>query len=296
MLVAPWLAPEQRSRFYSSLSHVFRNPLVGATGYLDFLFKGYAGQLTQEQLGQLACVRDAVLQLQRVVDAFLDVVAFDLGVVQLSLERVDLNQFLAGLEHDLRTWVSSEHRTLHVQVAPSDLQVHADPKWLRVLLHELLTNAVRVSPAGSSIELVLACKDGQALLRCSDQGHGVPAHMLAWMFQPLAQFLRRGDPPKGERGGLGLPLARSIAEAHRGRMWAELRAERGLSVVTALPLADREGIVRPGPLNARHRSPPERRRRSPPTLAPRDQPAQRPALAGVPGLMRKVEATRKASS
>lgn len=210
---------------------------MGSSGYLDFLFKGYAGKLTTEQLTQLGFARDSVLQLQKVIDAFLDVAAFDLGLMQLAREPLDLNAFTAGQARDLEDWAEAEGRALSWKGASRGLTVMGDPNWLRVMVYEVVGNAIRVTPTGGKIELELWRRGDNAVLQVSDQGPGVPADRLRWIFRPLTQL--RGLQPdalKGERGGLGLALAEHVARAHGGRLWAE-RAKRGLAVLAEFPLS-----------------------------------------------------------
>jgi signal transduction histidine kinase len=230
------LLPEERKDFYSALSHVLRNPLNGAYGYLDYLFKGYSGEMSGDQLKQLGHARDSVLQLQKAVDVLMDVAAFDLGLVRPSLEPLNLNDFCTGLVQESEDWVTEKDLSIKLELPPQPLWAAADKKWLRVLAQEILSNAVRVSPPSASVEIRLWKEGPSAFFRVRDQGPGIPANRLAWIFRPFTQLKRQSDPPRGERGGLGLALAERIVSLHGGRIWAEGEPP-GLSVSACLPLA-----------------------------------------------------------
>jgi signal transduction histidine kinase len=220
---------------YSSFSHAFRNPLNGSLGYIDFLFKGYAGGLTKEQMGPLGQARDAALQLQRVVDALMDVAAFDLGLVRLESRPIRWSGFLEDFVRETREWAAAEKVSLSFKKR-GDVWVFGDPQWMRRLLGEVMSNAVRVTPRGGRIQMILDRKGASARLQITDEGPGVPSDRRDWIFHPLAQLRRQGDPPPGDRGGLGLAIAARIAELHRGVLKAVPEGSgKGLSFLLELP-------------------------------------------------------------
>ena len=116
------------------------------------------------------------------------------------------------------------------------LWVASNVKWFKAMVFEVITNAVRVSPKESVLDLRLWKEGAWAYFRVQDQGPGVPEGKRDWIFLPLAQLKRQTDPPKGERGGLGLALAARVAALYGGRIWAEGDPGGGLSVVIRLPL------------------------------------------------------------
>ncbi|MBI4397438.1 MAG: HAMP domain-containing histidine kinase [Elusimicrobia bacterium] len=236
---APWAKEGDRRELYSALSHLFRNPLNGACGFLDYLFSEYAGPLTGDQQQSLGQAREAVLQLQKSVDILLDVAAFDFGLVRPSLEILSLNDFWARQVQEAGEWLAEEGLSIALEFPSRALWVAADARWLKVHCREILSNAVRVSPKESTLRIRLARRGSSAVFRVTDQGPGVPADQRAWIFQPLTQLKHPDDPPKGDKGGLGLALAERVAVLHGGRVWAEPEPGGGLSIVTELPLAKR---------------------------------------------------------
>ena len=235
MFVAPWLSSDDRKDFYHAFSHIFRNPLVGAVGYMDYLFRGDSGNLTQEQMAQLGNAREAVLQLERVVDTLMDLVAFDMGLIQPQKKPINLNEFLNKF-HGLKEWASAEKTQVSLFLPKTPLWIAGDEKWLRNLIYELLSNAVRVSPKRSPVRVELYQNQNYAVCCVEDKGPGVPPDRLNWIFQPLTQLRRQGDSPRGERGGLGLALSAHIIYNHGGYIWAELVRGGGLAVSMKFPL------------------------------------------------------------
>jgi signal transduction histidine kinase len=98
--------------------------------------------------------------------------------------------------------------------------VHADPRRLEQVLHNLLDNAAKYSPAGSTIEVAAVLRDGEVVVSVADEGYGIPPHELERLFERYERGrLARRLTAAG--AGLGLAIARHIVEAHGGRIWAE---------------------------------------------------------------------------
>jgi len=209
---------------------------VGTLGYIDYLFKGYSGPLNPDQMDQLGSARDSAIQLQRTIDVLFDVIAFDLKLIRLSSEKVDLAKFLKALFSELKGWVQEEGRSLTFKGTQQSVFVQLDRTWVRVLIGELLSNAVRVSPEGGQVKVRLRKVDKAVQIEIVDQGPGVAPNRLSWIFQPMTQLSRDGDPNPGDRGGLGLALAAQIVYTHKGRIWAEAVPDDGLKIIVELPL------------------------------------------------------------
>jgi signal transduction histidine kinase len=113
-----------------------------------------------------------------------------------------------------------------------------DPRWFDVLVSELFSNALRVSPRGSRIDVILTRKGRVARLFFSDRGPGIPRKHLRHLGQPFFQLHSTAAPVSGERGGMGLALASRIALVHGGRLRPALQARGGMSMTVELPLAE----------------------------------------------------------
>jgi len=117
--------------------------------------------------------------------------------------------------------------------------VHGDPARLRQLLMVLLDNAVRYSKSKGAIEVKVGRSNGEVTVSVADHGVGIPPEELEGVFE---RFRRGGNASDmNEEGlGLGLPLAKAIVEAHKGRIRMESRVGEGTTVTIALP-AEAEG-------------------------------------------------------
>jgi two-component system sensor histidine kinase CpxA len=150
-----------------------------------------------------------------------------------SLERLDLDQLVRELLEDSR--VEADARGCRLQLeAQGPLQFNGDRELLRRAIENILRNAIRHAPAGSSIDVTLQGNGAKALISVRDYGSGVPQEMLVKIFQP---FFRVDDSRDSQTGGvgLGLAIAQRAAMAHRGQLIAE-NAAPGLRVRMELPL------------------------------------------------------------
>lgn len=119
-----------------------------------------------------------------------------------------------------------------------DVWTEADPNRLIQTFTNLLGNAYKFSPQGSTVVVEVLDHRGEALVRISDQGRGIPADELEAIFERFHQVDPGGD--RKERGtGLGLAIARTIVAQHGGRIWAESKLGAGSTFSFTLPLADR---------------------------------------------------------
>jgi signal transduction histidine kinase len=191
------------------VAHELRNylgPLRGRIGLLN--------QRAQRE-GREADRRDAELanravgRVARVLDDLLDVGRIDAGILALDREPVDVSSLahvvadeLGGTDHDVRVR------------SPEELVADADPRRIRTVLENLVSNAVKHSPAGSTILIEVAPVRGDSgdavVLAVQDQGPGIPPAILPRIFE------RFGKAPDSGGLGLGLYLAREIARAHGG--------------------------------------------------------------------------------
>lgn len=206
--------------FLSIVSHELRTPLTSIQGYSQLLegrLRGERGSESKE-MSHLRVIRSQVGRMRRLVDDLLDVSRIDRrgGV---SIETGDFD--LATEVREAVSRIGREHAERQIQVtAPESLPVHADRDRLDQVMSNLLENAVKYSPDGGPIRVVLERRGGEIEVCVSDTGVGIPPEHRDQVFERFYQ----ADDDAGRRrfGGLGLGLyiSRAIIDAHGGRIWA----------------------------------------------------------------------------
>ncbi len=202
-----------RKQFLADIAHELRTPLSVIRGNLEGLLDG-AFPLTPESL---APVYEETLHLGDLVEDLRILTLADAGHLPLEKERVELGELVEGVVEAVRPVAKEEEIEIVFERDP-DLWAYVDPRRIRQVLGNLLSNALRYSPPGSGIT-VAAHRTGQEIwVSVQDQGPGIPEEELPHIFERFYKV----DRSRAEGGtGLGLAIAKEIVEAHGGRIWAE---------------------------------------------------------------------------
>jgi signal transduction histidine kinase len=221
--------------FLATLSHELRTPLNAIVGWTT-LMRTIAMDETAWRRAIGIIERNARSQAALIED-LLDVSRITRG--QLQLERLTLHvpAIVAAALDTIRPSAHAKDLTLVTDIAPDPrLTVRGDPIRLEQVVWNLLSNAVKFTPSGGTVEIRVAIEDDVVEVRVSDTGRGIDPEFLPLIFDRF----RRAEPPsaRNEGGlGLGLAIARSLAEMHGGTLTAESQGEnRGATFFLRLPL------------------------------------------------------------
>ncbi|HET8538284.1 MAG TPA: hybrid sensor histidine kinase/response regulator [Anaeromyxobacter sp.] len=244
-----------RSAFMHNLSHELSTPLTPLAGYLKLLQAGRLGPLSPQQQRVLDAMLQSVGRLVRVVDNLADFASLRSGQGAILEGEVHPDRLAEDVVAELRDAIREAR--LHVSVLPAGGgPIVADPRKLRQAVANLVQNAVKFSPHGGEV-LVEVTRDPTRLrFSVYDQGPGVRAGEVELIFEPLHHAASKGrEDARAPGTGLGLPVARGVAEAHGGRAWVESpprtqparlsRQFTGSKFVLEIPVrpADRPGAV-----------------------------------------------------
>jgi len=228
-------ADRRKDEFLAVLGHELRNPLAPLQNGLELLALGGDNPEIVTRTRQL--MERQLRHLVRLVDDLLDVARIRSGKIVLELEIVELGAMLARAVELAGPLVDTRHHTLEVVLPDHELWCRADPIRLPQLLANLLNNAAKYTEEGGLITLTAARVDRDALIRVKDSGIGMTTEALANVFELFAQA---AVPAQVVQDGLGvgLSLARSIAELHGGVLSARSDGPgRGSEFTLRLPLA-----------------------------------------------------------
>jgi two-component system, OmpR family, sensor kinase len=211
------------------LAHDLRTPLTPLRGHLDLIRQRAAREGRDDYLHNATEAEAALHRLNRLVTTLLDAGRLDQGLFSLSGLPVNL----ADLARQSADLLRSPEHALHVH-APDEVCVTGDPDALHQVLENLLSNALQHSPAGVPVVVQLAQEtrqDGEwAVLSVRDEGLGIAPTLLPTLFERFA----RGSASSGL--GLGLYVARGIAQAHAGTLTVESEVGKGTTFRLDLPL------------------------------------------------------------
>ena len=227
-------ADRQRRELLADVAHELRTPLTVVQGNLEGLRDGIY-QPTPEHLD---LILDETLKLGRLVDDLRLLTLAEAGQLSLDLQSLDVPQLLVDLRDAFACQADEAGIDLTVDAVESLPPLPADPQRLGQVLGNLIGNALRHTPRGGRATLgaALAPAGDAVRLWVADTGEGIAAEDLPHIFDRFW----RGDPARsheaGAGSGLGLAIARSLVEAHGGRIWAESQPDQGTIVSCLLPL------------------------------------------------------------
>ena len=236
----------RREQFLAMLSHELRNPLaaiLSATRLLDAA--GWQDGSCHEA-GQV--VERQAKHMTRLLDDLLDVSRITRGRITLRRERLDLRDTARSAIEALQPLMAEHGIELTTDLADESLPVDGDAARLHQIQANLLSNASKYSPSGSRVHFEIRREDGDAVIRVTDNGHGIEPDLLPRIFDLFVQ----GDQSiaRSEGGlGIGLTLLRSLVELHNGQVEAHSDgAGRGSVFTVRLPLAQGEAnTAQPSP-------------------------------------------------
>jgi len=194
-------------------------------------------------------------RLSRLVDQLLDLSKLESGDVPLQLEAVDVRSLVRRIGPEIEMARTGRGVHLEEEIAQGLPPVRADRERLHQVLFNLLDNAYRFSPQGGVVTVRAERSNGSCEISVEDGGPGIPAEHLPLVFE---RFYRVDQSRSRDDGGtgIGLAIARSIVEAHGGRIWAE-NGPVGARFRFVIPIADRVSTLGASPANRvrSHREP-----------------------------------------
>jgi signal transduction histidine kinase len=222
-----------RADFVSMVSHELRAPMASVIGCAQTLNRRWR-ELSQEQRESfLGLIESETSRLSDLVGDVLDTSRIEAGTFPYAFAAVDVEELVR--ETAAVVSLGQDEVKVTTRVAPTLPPVRGDRERLRQLLWNLLTNAVKYTVTGDEIEVAAANENGVVAVSVRDHGPGIPLESQLLIFEKFGRVSQDGGSQPG--AGLGLFIARSIAEAHGGTLDVESEAGGGATFVLRLPLA-----------------------------------------------------------
>jgi len=232
---------QRKNEFLAMLAHELRNPLAPIRNAIDVL------QLLGSDGEEVKWARDVmdrqVTHLVRLVDDLLDVSRITRGKIQLRQELLTIGAIISNAVETSRPIIEAHCHSLDVSVPEEPIMVQGDPARLAQVFANLLNNAAKYTPDHGRITISVEAADGEVVTRITDTGAGIPAEMLANVFELFTQVDRSLDRSQGGLG-IGLTLVRRLIEMHGGAVQAFSEGiGKGSAFTVILPRVRTEHIV-----------------------------------------------------
>ncbi len=238
-----------KDEFVATAGHELRTPLTSIRGALGLLSSGALGQMDEKAASLLRIALNNSERLIRLVNDILDLERIQHGRGPEAFEPVPLARVVDEAVRGVQTVADSAgiqliHDTVQAQVA-------GDADQLLQVMTNLLANAIKFSPSGATVSVMMRPEEDGVTISVIDQGRGIPAEMLENIFGRFTQVDASDARQKGG-SGLGLAICRTIVTQHGGRIWAERNPVRGSTFRVYLPFRQESAAGDAEPVAARH--------------------------------------------
>ncbi len=231
------IANHAKSAFLANMSHELRTPLNAIIGFSEMMVKETFGALGHPKYAEyLGDIHLSAKHLLEIINEVLDMSKIEAGKVELDEQEIDVGALIQSVTRIIISRAFSSGLDIREIVAPDMPLLYADPRLVRQILINLVTNAVKYSQKAGVIE-VRASLDakGQVTIVVADQGVGIPKDRIRDAMEPFGQI---HDPTRSQAyqgTGLGLPLAKAMAELHGGTLDLESDVGMGTIVTVVFP-------------------------------------------------------------
>ncbi len=201
---------------FSMASHDLKTPATVIKAQAQLLKRQFrAGSADNEDVEEgLAMIADQADRLSKLLNLLLDLSRIEAGRLELDLAPTDLRAMLSNMARAIQSTTEKHHIRVH---APHGVIGHWDTRRLEEVVQNLISNAVKYSPDGGTIDVLLETSDQNATVLVRDRGIGIASEDVSRVFE---RFYRGQDIRRLEGTGLGLYICQAIITAHGGRVWA----------------------------------------------------------------------------
>jgi len=227
-------ASQSKSNFLASMSHELRTPLNAINGFSDIMKKEMFGPLGDPRYKEY--VNDILFSGQHLlslINDILDMSKIEAGKMTLNSEIMYMHEMVAQVVRMVRGRADDAGLTLDVDVAEVR-EIEADPRSVKQVLLNLLTNAVKFTPEGGKVSVELVQKASGIIIKVSDSGIGISQENIEKLAKPFEQVDNKAN-KQSEGTGLGLALSKSLVELHGGKFEIESIIGKGTTVIFSLP-------------------------------------------------------------
>ena len=225
-------ADEIKSTFISVISHELKTPVALIKGYADTLLRSDACWEPDMMQESLTVIVEEADRLNQLIDDLLDASRLQAGALPFEMDQVALGALAERVADRFRT--QTQIHEIVVRFPPDLPVVGGDPGRLEQVLNNLVSNAIKYSPDGATIEISGRATPDDVIVTVSDQGVGIPVEEQTRVFERFFRGLRERH-QKTPGAGLGLYLAKAIVEAHAGRIWVESNPGEGAAFSFSIP-------------------------------------------------------------
>jgi len=219
----------------STVSHQLKTPLTSMRMAIHLLLEEKVGPLNEKQAELLVAAREDSDRLNDILNSLLDISRIESGRVQMEFHAVSPQELVLEAIEPLRITAKDQGVILEVELTEDLPQVWADKIRINYVFGNLLSNALKYTPAGGQITVSARTEENGVMFSVADTGKGIPSQFLPRIFE---QFFRVPDQGSEAGAGLGLAIVKEIVEAHGGKVSVDSVEGKGSTLSFTLRWAD----------------------------------------------------------
>lgn len=224
-----------KSEFINIVSHQLRSPLTNIKWTFEVLTSKEFEVPAKKQEEYFINVRENVARMVELVDDLLVVSKIEEGAFSVTKEYINLEELVASLTSRYKVFASASRIDLILNLEKNIPKILADPSMLKLVIENLIDNAIRYTNGGGKIEIGFEKKEKEILFSVKDSGVGIPEKEQKYIFQKF--FRAENILKKRTKGsGLGLYVCKSIILKSGGKIWFESKAGLGTTFYFTLPI------------------------------------------------------------
>ncbi|MBU0702239.1 MAG: response regulator [Chloroflexi bacterium] len=223
-----------KSEFVANVSHDLRTPLTSIQGYVELLPR--VGPLNEQQHDFIKCVHDSMQTITELINSLLDIDNIETGFA-LEMMPYDIVQVIEEAVQELEPQAKRKKQKLYWYAPKSLPLVQCNPRRLRQVMDNLISNAIKYTQEGGRISVSAVEDEGHIVVSVADTGIGIPPAQQPYIFDKFYRV--ESDETIGIVGsGLGLAIVKTVIEKHNGRVWVESKPGAGSAFSFVLPVLD----------------------------------------------------------
>ncbi len=226
---------DEKNEFMGIVAHDLKNPLGAIQGYAEIILEE-----TEAPQGEVAdCagrIRETARRMTDMVQQLLDANRIERGEMQLNMAPTELTPLVRSVVENYLPRAAAKQQTIHFEDTGAPATVPADPQVMMQVMENLISNAVKYSPAGKNIRVRISAEPGSVRCAIEDEGPGLSIEDQKKLFGKFARLSAK--PTGGEHStGLGLSIVKRMVEAMNGTVWCESEPGRGATFMVQFPAA-----------------------------------------------------------
>jgi signal transduction histidine kinase len=225
-----------KTQFLNLASHELRGPLTVVRGYVSMLQDGLLGTLNARGRKAVPVISTKVLEMNALIEQMIEAARLEDGALMLRPEANDLRDIVHAAVDSARPFLDVEHK-IRVKAPDRPVHVRVDGERVKTIVSNLVSNAIKYSPNGGTVDVDVANRGGIARVSVKDQGVGIDKEDLPILF---TRFGRVSTPETDHLPGtgLGLYLGRQLARLHGGEITVDSEPGRGSTFTLHLPVSE----------------------------------------------------------